>query len=80
MSDYKPIDCRVYGRYETAIVRRQELVLSWRDERDVTHVERVRPRDLETLKGEEFLLADTDHGERLRLRLDRIIQSRMVSD
>ncbi len=80
MSDYKPIDCRKYGRYETAILHGQRLMLSWRDEGNLVHMERVRPRDLVTMKGEEFLVAETDGGERLRLRLDRIIQSRTVSD
>ncbi len=80
MSDYKPINCSEYGRYEAAILRRQKLMLSWRDDGNIARMERVRPRDLETKKGEEFLLADTDTGERLRLRLDRIIQSRRVSD
>jgi transcriptional antiterminator Rof (Rho-off) len=31
------------------------------------------PEDLETLNGEEFLVASNRTGERLRLRLDRIV-------
>ena len=80
MSDYKPINCSDYGRYETAILRRQTLMLTWRDADNVTHMERVKPEDLETKKGEEFLVGRTGTGEPLRLRLDLIIQSRMVSD
>lgn len=76
MSDYRPVDCADYSRYELAILRRQRLLLSWRDERAVCHLEVVRPTDLQTRCGEEFLLAESTDGSPLKLRLDRILVAR----
>ena len=78
MSDYKPIDCGLYSRYELAIIRRQRLLLSWRDADSMVHLEVVQPRDLETSRGAEYLLADAKDGRRLRLRLDHISQTRIM--
>ena len=72
MSDYRPIDCRAYGEFELAIVRRQHLRVSWRDNAGLDHIEILKPEDLETCKGEEFLHASNKHGDRFRLRLDWI--------
>ena len=79
MTDYSPIDCGVYAGYEVAILRRQSLMLSWRGEDGVVRVGVIRPTDLETRAGEEFLIGKTRQGEAVRLRLDRITQSRIVS-
>ncbi|MEL7451657.1 MAG: transcriptional antiterminator, Rof [Pseudomonadota bacterium] len=78
MSDYKPIDCGLYSRYELAILRRQRLLLSWRDARSLVHLEVVEPHDLETCKGAEYLLASAGDGRKLRLRLDHISQTRVM--
>ncbi len=72
MTDYRPIDCKTYGEYELAIVRRQRLRVRWQDASGLPHVETLVPLDLETCEGEEFLHAQNANGERLRLRLDRI--------
>lgn len=79
MTDYTPIDCGVYSGYEVAILRRQRLMLSWRDAAGLARLGMVRPTDLETKNGEEFLLGETQDGAVVRLRLDRIIQARIVS-
>lgn len=76
MSDYRPVDCAIYSRYELAILRRQKLLLSWRDEQDMAHLEIVEPKDLQTRKGEEFLIAERCDGAPVRLRLDRILAVR----
>ena len=78
MSDYKPIDCGLYDRYEIAIMHRQRLLLSWRDAQSMAHLEVVQPRSLETSRGAEYLLAEAKDGRRLRLRLDHISQTRIV--
>lgn len=75
MSDYESIDCSTYSEYELAIIRRQRLRLRWRDEDDLDHLEIVQPVDLETRRGEEFLIAQTAGDERLRVRLDHIQQA-----
>ncbi len=76
MTDYRPIDCADYSRYELAILRRQTLLLSWCDETLMVHLEVVEPKDLQTRAGEEFLIARRRDGRRLRVRLDRILAIR----
>lgn len=79
MTDYLPIDCDTHSRYEEAIVLRRRLRLCWDDEAGtVLHVV-VRPVDLETVKGEEFLIATDVAGNTLRLRLDRILSAHIVA-
>jgi len=72
-SDYQPIPCAIHSRYELAIIERHWLRLRWRDDDGLDHVDQLRPLDLETRSGEEFLIAEhPDHG-RERIRLDRIV-------
>jgi Rho-binding antiterminator len=73
MSDYQPIACDIYTRYETAVMHRTKLTLCWRGNDGLAHLETLLPEDLETRNGEEFLVARTGAGARLRLRLDRIM-------
>lgn len=72
MSDYRPIDCSLYDRYEAAIMHRDRLRLRWVDPAGTTHLSTLTPDDLETRDGEEFLLGHTLDGASIRLRLDRI--------
>ncbi len=69
--DYVPIPCATYSRLELAAMHGERLRVSWRAG-GVDHVETLRPRDLQTCRGEEFLIADTDRGEPRRIRLDHI--------
>ena len=64
---YRPIGCEAYSEYERAIMHRQELRLTWRALAAEVHLRTLPPLDLETRKGEEFLLAGTLDGQRLRL-------------
>lgn len=72
MSDYHPIDCADYERYELAIMHRETLRVSWQDDAGDEHVSSLLPRDLLTDRGEEFLLAEAPDGDTVKLRLDRI--------
>ncbi len=72
MSDYQPIACGLYSEYELAIMHRTPLTLCWRGMDGLAHLETLLPEDLETLKGEEFLVLRNGAGEQLRVRLDRI--------
>ncbi len=74
MSDYTPIDCGLYSRYELAILRRRRLRLSWRDAGGLARIDTVTPIDLETRSGEEFLVFEQSDGHRLDVRLDRIVR------
>ncbi len=75
MSEYTPIDCGLYAGFELAILRRRRLRLTWRDGAGLTRIDTVRPLDLETRAGEEFLLIEDSAGRRVRIRLDRIARS-----
>ena len=67
MSDYWPIACADHERLEFAALTRQWLDL---------HVDgvpqRLRPLDVYTREGAEWLLAETESGQQLTLRLDRL--------
>ena len=72
MTDYRPIDCGLYSRYEVAILEGRARRFGWRDETGRSHLGVLRPRDLVTRAHAEYLVAETADGERLELRLDRI--------
>lgn len=57
MTDYRPVSCALYSRYELAILQRTAMRLRWRDGAGITHLETLTPEDLQTRGGEEFLLA-----------------------
>ena len=78
MSDYRPVDCATYAGLELAILRRRRLLLGWRDPGGLVHIERVRPMDLRTARGEEFLVFRTGDGAVEKVRLDRICRARPV--
>lgn len=79
MSDYIPIDCALYSEYELAILRKWKLRIAWRDNQGDMHIEVFLPRDLQTRRGEEFLLADTQTGQRVEIRLDQISEAQRIS-
>ena len=69
---YIPIACALHDEYEIAIMRRQKLRISWLDDSGCSHQSLVLPIDTRVENGEEFLIAEEEGGERLRVRLDRI--------
>jgi Rho-binding antiterminator len=79
MTDYEPVDCGVYSGYELAILRRRRLRLIWRDDQGLTRIDAVRPLDLETRSGEEFLVIEDSGGRRRHIRLDRIARAAYIS-
>lgn len=72
MTDYRPISCALYSKYEVAILHRTPLRVRWRAADGVTHVETLTPEDLVTRDGEEFLVGHNGTGESRCLRLDRV--------
>lgn len=70
MTDYRPIPCALYGRFEVAIMHAERLRIRWTGPGGVVHLERVRPIDLITRDSAEYLLAERESGERIELRLD----------
>ena len=67
--DYTPISCASYSELELAIMHKQWLRVAWK-ERGTDHVESLLPLNLETCNREEFLIAETQVGNQLRIRLD----------
>lgn len=78
MTDYKPISCIDYSQLEEAIVLRRELRLGWHDDDGKDHVETVRPVDLQTRSGEEYLTILCRGGQTREVRLDRIVRFEAV--
>ncbi len=72
MTDYQPIDCGLYGQYESAVVHRTPLTLCWRGADGMSHLETLLPEDLVTRNGEEFLVVRDRSGKQFRVRLDHI--------
>jgi Rho-binding antiterminator len=69
LSDYRPIACADHERLEFAALTRQWLVLQVKAG-DHVGSQRLLPRDVYTREGAEWLLAETEAGEQLILRLD----------
>ena len=78
-SDYTPIDCELYSRYELAIMHRQRLRVAWRDDDGQSHIDALYPINLHSHNRAEFLLAKNRFGKILELRLDRIIKADPVA-
>lgn len=67
MPDYQPIPCAQHERLEFAALTRQ-----WLELRVDGNRQRLLPLDVTTRDGAEWLTAQTESGERLTLRLDRL--------
>jgi Rho-binding antiterminator len=74
MTDYRPIPCAAYDRYERAIMHRERLILAWTAEDGGSRIGRVEPVDLRTRAGAEFLLVRWADGHQEDIRLDRILR------
>jgi transcriptional antiterminator Rof (Rho-off) len=75
MTDYTAIDCALYCKYESAILQRRRLRLSWHQPGGQLHVEVAKPVDLETRDQAKFLLAEARGRNRLELRLEQILKT-----
>ena len=69
MSDYRAIACSDHDRLELAALKRQWLALNVTTG-DRAGRQRLMPLDEYTRDGAEWLLAETESGEQLTLRLD----------
>lgn len=64
---YAPISCIQHERLEFAALRKQ-----WLDVKVDGMAQRLLPLDVATRDGAEWLTAQTERGEMLTLRLDRL--------
>ena len=69
MSDYRSIACADHERLEFSALKRQWLDLNVTTG-DWAGRQRLMPLDVYTRDGAEWLLAETESGEQLTLRLD----------
>ncbi len=69
MSDYRPIACVEHERLEFAALKRQWLDVTV-TAGDQSGRQRLLPLDVYTRDGAEWLVAETESGQRLTLRLD----------
>jgi Rho-binding antiterminator len=68
LNDYRPIACADHERLEFAALTRQWLQVNVGEAGPL----RLLPLDVYTRDGAEWLLAETEAGEQLTLRLDRL--------
>lgn len=68
---YRPVSCALHSELELAIMHGRWLELRWK-ENGRRRTARLRPRDLQTRDGSEFLIVEDGRGNRLRIRLDHI--------
>jgi Rho-binding antiterminator len=72
LSDYRPIACSDHERLEFAALTRQWLDINIKAG-DRPGRQRLLPVDVYTRDGAEWLVAETESGERLTLRLDWMV-------
>ncbi len=68
---YQPIKCDIHDRFELACMREIEDIVTW-TEIDQKRSEKLRFLDLEYTKEGEFLIAENQSKDRLKIRLDTI--------
>lgn len=71
MSDYRAIACSDHERLEFAALTRQWLDVTLHEGNQACR-RLLLPLDVYTRDGAEWLLAETETGEKLTLRLDRL--------
>jgi len=76
-NDYKPVSCEVHSEYELTIMRGQQLQITWQVQPDNLITEILKPYDLITSEGSEFLLVQSASGEDKKIRLDKIIEAQL---
>lgn len=69
---YKPIACSLHDEYEIAIMHKKRIAIKWLDDAGVLHYVNVLPTDLLVANKEEYLLAQSQNAQPLRIRLDKI--------
>lgn len=70
--DYRPIACALHDEYEIAIMQKKKLNLEWVNSNGSKRRSIVLPLDLSVESGEEFLVAETDASNKIKVRLDKI--------
>jgi transcriptional antiterminator Rof (Rho-off) len=69
---YRPIACALHDEYEIAIMHKTTLSIRWSDDTGVQHLAIILAKDILVKDKQEFLLAETQDGKELSIRLDKI--------
>ena len=79
MSDnYKPVSCKIHSEYELAIIRGQRLQVSWQPQTGKSITEILKPYDVVTSQGSEYLMAHDINDIDKKIRLDKITEAHTV--
>jgi Rho-binding antiterminator len=77
---YQPISCELHSQYELAIMHKNKLYLSWLKDGEVVTETNVTPVDVQTKNKAEFLIAKTASQNGLCLRLDHILEMKILKE
>lgn len=75
---YTPIKCGLHSEYELAIMHKQKCILKWNNANNIQQTETILPLDIFTKNKQEFLKFITTDNTTLEIRLDKIIDLRMI--
>lgn len=70
--DYKPVSCAMHSEYELAIMHKQRLVITWKNDLGETRTEEVMPTDIIIRNSAEYLLVLDQYSNNKEIRLDKI--------
>lgn len=76
--DYMPISCDLHSQYELAIMHKNKLYLRWKSEEQIVTETNITPVDVRTKNKAEYLIAETSTHKNLCIRLDHIIEMRIL--
>jgi len=71
-NSYKSIACALHDEYEIAIMHKKYLKIRWSDDAGEQRTAKVLPKDIQVEDRQEFLIADSQDHNELRIRLDKI--------
>ena len=69
---YVPVSCDLHSKFELLIMHNSLVELDWQNENGEIFSQTVKPKDVKTKSGEEFLIVLNDTNQQLKIRLDRI--------
>ena len=78
---YQPISCEHHSQYELAIMHKNRLCLTWRENGEVVTDENIIPVDVQTKNKAEYLVVKTKGKDAVfYIRLDYIIEMHVSSN
>ena len=69
---YLPISCSLHDEYEITIMHKKHINIEWSDNAGVQYTGKILPKEILVKNKQEFLVANTEDGNELCIRLDRI--------